>query len=72
MAKDARKLVESKVGSLQDVKAKATDVASDAAGKAKDAASGSTDKLAKYAAAIPGLGGLGKVCFFRRKIASWC
>lgn len=52
MTKEAKKLVEEKVGSLDELKKKATDAGSDAASSA-----------AKYAGAIPGLGGLSKVSF---------
>ncbi|KAK4704229.1 hypothetical protein P7C70_g1985, partial [Phenoliferia sp. Uapishka_3] len=57
MAKQAKKLVEEKVGTLEELKSKA----GEAAGQAKDAAGGGGEKLAKYAAGIPGIGALGKL-----------
>lgn len=58
MTKDAKKLVESKVGSFKDLKSKAKE----AGDKAKDLAGESGSSLASYATAIPGLGGLAKAC----------
>lgn len=54
MSKPAKKVVESKVGTFDELKRKATDVA----GQAKDKAAG---KSSKIAAGIPGLDGLSKV-----------
>lgn len=65
MTKEAKKLVEAKVGSLGDLKDKAVDAASDAEKKDKDAVGGSGGTLASLAASVPGLGGLGKVRFLR-------
>ncbi|KAL8292083.1 hypothetical protein RQP46_001549 [Phenoliferia psychrophenolica] len=61
MAKEAKKLVEEKLGTLEELKSKAAGAAGQAKDAAKDVAGGGSDKLAKYAAAIPGLGGLGKI-----------
>ena len=54
MAAEAKKIVEDKVGSLNELKKKAADVAGGAAG-------GSASSLMTAASAIPGLSGLGKI-----------
>lgn len=54
MAVEAKKIVEEKVGSLNELKKKAKDVAGDVTG-------GSSSSLMAAASAIPGLSGLGKI-----------